>query len=727
MVAAGRAPLYAFGVPDRKIHCISRRVWPCRAVPRRANAALAAGLAAALAVSVAGPVSAAGGRAAGGPAAGSSAAAGRPAAAAREPAAAQSIRLGSLSLRRCAKAPLTFCGHLAVPLDYASAASPRIRIGFRWLPATRRAAGTVLSVEGGPGFATTGSEADYLPDIGPLHRTRSLLLIDLRGTGTSTPIDCPGLERAGQQQSGRRFDRLVGACGARLNHEWRYRGGGWVHASEDFNTAYSARDVARVLRALRPGRVDLYGDSYGSWFAQTFASRYPGMLRSVTLDSTYQVLGLDPWYTTTVITARRAFAAACRLSAACAAATHGSAWTRIASLAGRLARAPVSGETTTADGTRGRLTVTAETLVNLVNNAGFDPVVYRDLDAAARALLDHNDAAPLLRISALSLGFDDTNYSLPEFSDGLYFAVACTDYVQLFSRSASFGARRAQYRAALRREPRGTFAPFSLAQWTSLDQYTEAYSGCLRWPSPHRRHRPITRRPPLVPPRLPVLVLSGTLDSLTPRLGGATLVTRQMGASARLVTLASMTHVAGQDPNNGCALSIYRRFVRHPADLATENTSCARRVTPVHTVGRYPRRLAGAVPATAAAGNAAGRQALQAAAVALASVGDEISRWPLLSGDRDRGLRGGTITFRPGRRLRIRLSGVRWVTDATMDGTAWWSQRADRATARLVVHAGAGQAIRIVARWRPFGAQSQLAAITGSQGGRRIVADAPAP
>jgi pimeloyl-ACP methyl ester carboxylesterase len=717
MLAVAHAPLYAFGVPDRRIRRISRLL-----ARRWTSTTLATVLAAALVASVAAPFSASAGvSSAGRPATG------RPGPDARELAAARSVRLGSLSPRRCAKAPLTFCGHLAVPLDYASGASPRIRIGFRWLPATRRAAGTVLSVEGGPGFATTGSEDDYLPDIGPLHRTRSLLLIDLRGTGTSTPIDCPGLERAGQHQSGRRFDRLVGACGAQLNHEWRYRGGGWVHASEDFNTAYSARDVARVLRALRLGRVDLYGDSYGSWFAQTFASRYPGMLRSVTLDSTYQVLGLDPWYTTTVITARRAFAAACRLSVACAAATRGPAWTRIAALAGRLARAPVSGETTTADGTRGHLTVTAETLVNLVNNAGFDPVVYRDLDAAARALLDRHDAAPLLRISALSLGFDDTNYPLPEFSDGLYFAVACTDYVQLFSRSAPFAVRRAQYRAALRREPNGTFAPFSLAQWTSLDQYTEAYSGCLRWPSPHRSHRPITRRPPLVPARLPVLVLSGTLDSLTPRLGGATLVTRQLGRSARLVTLANMTHVAGQDPNNGCALSIYRRFVSHPGGLATENTSCARRVTPVHTVGRYPRLLAGAVPATAAPGNAAGRQALQAATVALASVGDEISRWPLLSGDHDRGLRGGTITFRPGRRLRIRLSGVRWVTDATIDGTAWWSQGADRVTARLVVHPDRGKAIRMVARWRPFGTQAQLAAITGSQGGRRIVADAPAP
>ena len=135
----------------------------------------------------------------------------------------------------------------------------------------------------------------------------------------------------------------MAACGAQLNHTWRYRGGGWVHASDLFNTAYSARDVARVLRALRLGRVDLYGDSYGSWFAQVFASRYPGLLRSVTLDSTYQVLELDPWYTTTVVTARRAFAQACQRSAACAAATRGGrAWARIGALAAAAGPAPRS-------------------------------------------------------------------------------------------------------------------------------------------------------------------------------------------------------------------------------------------------------------------------------------------------------------------------------------------------------------------------------------------------
>ncbi len=638
------------------------------------------------------------------------------------------LRLGRLSVRQCAKRPLTFCGRMPVPLDYSSPASPDIGIGFRWIPATGHPAGTVLAVEGGPGFATTGTEPQYLAMLGPLRRTRNLLLVNLRGTGNSTPVDCPGLEHGGRRQSGGHFNTLVAACGRQLNHTWHYRGGGWVHASDLFNTAYSARDVLRVVQALNVGRVDLYGDSYGSWFAQVFASRYPGQLRSVTLDSTYQVLDLDPWYTTTVVTARRAFAQACTRSVACAAATRGGrAWARISALAARLARSPVSGETTLPSGRRGTFTVTVLTLVNLINNAGFDPVVYRDLDAAGRALLDDHDAAPLLRIAALSLGFDDTNYPLPEYSDGLYFAVSCTDYVQLFSRTAPPAVRARQYRAALRREPKDTFAPFSLAQWTSLDQYTEAYSGCLRWPVPARLFPPIVRKPPLVPPRLPVLIMSGTLDSLTPRLHGATLVARQMGRSARLVTFANLTHVMLQDANDACPASVYQRFIRHPADLRHENVSCASRVTPVHTVGTYPRRLADAVPVRPLPGNTAGRAVRQAASVALAAAGDEISRYPLLDGRRDRGLRGGTVTFTPGRELLISLRRVRWVTDARIDGTARWDQSSGWAMARLTVHPEAGPVVRLTARWRPFGAQRQRAVIHGSAGKRRLAATAPAP
>ena len=224
-----------------------------------------------------------------------------------------------------------------------------------------------------------------------------------------------------------------------------------------------------------------------------------------------------------------------------------------------------------------------------------------------------------------------------------------------------------------------------------------------------------------------MLILSGALDSLTPKLGGATLVARQMGPSARLVTFANLTHVMLQDANDACPASVYQRFILDPGDLQHENASCARRVTPVHTVGTYPRLLTDAVPAKPLPGNAAGRAARQAASVALAAAGDEISRYPLLSGAHDQGLRGGTVTFAAGNQVSISFRNVRWVVNARIDGTARWNQSSGWVLAKLAVHAAAGPVVRLTARWRPFGAQDQPAVIHGSAGTRRLAATVPAP
>ena len=151
-----------------------------------------------------------------------------------------------------------------------------------------------------------------------------------------------------------------------------------------------------------------------------------------------------------------------------------------------------------------------------------------------------------------------------------------------------------------------------------------------------------------------------------------------------------------------------------------------RRVAPIHTVGSYPRLLAAAIPASPLPGNRAGRQALRAATVAVAAVG-EASRWPLLSGDRDLGLRGGRVAFSGGTELKITLRGARWVSDAVIDGTAIWDQPSGWLTARLTVHPHGGAVVRLTSRWRPFGTQRQPAVIRGSQGGRRLAAECPAP
>ncbi len=142
--------------------------------------------------------------------------------------------------------------------------------------------------------------------------------------------------------------------------------------------------------------------------------------------------------------------------------------------------------------------------------------------------------------------------------------------------------------------------------------------------------------------------------------------------------------------------------------------------------GRLPTAPGGRGAATPAPGNAAGRRARQAAAAALASAGDELSRFPLLDGDRDLGLRGGTVTFSTGHGLLATLHGVCWASGARTDGTARLDPGTGLVTARLAVRYGGGT-VRLTARWLLFAAQGQPAAITGTAGPRRLAATMPAP
>jgi pimeloyl-ACP methyl ester carboxylesterase len=225
---------------------------------------------------------------------------------------------------------------------------------------------------GRPGLSLDGDGGGLRALFAPLLRNRNLLLIDARGTGRSTPVICPALQTFSANTATNAYRAVAAACGNQLNHTFRRADGSYVHASDLFDTANTARDVAAILRVLRLGKVDLYGDSYGTYFAQTFASRYPQMLRSVTLDAAYEVVGLDPWYTTTVTTARAAFDWVCRHSAACAVAAPGASWARIPALAERLRRSPIHGWTVGVQGQRVYQTVDVRGLVDMVNDAGHD-------------------------------------------------------------------------------------------------------------------------------------------------------------------------------------------------------------------------------------------------------------------------------------------------------------------------------------------------------------------
>jgi pimeloyl-ACP methyl ester carboxylesterase len=498
-----------------------------------------------------------------------------------------------------------------------------------------------MPVEGGPGYPSIGSVSGdgYAAMYGPVLKHDNMLAIDLRGTGCSTAIDCPALQDYTQPSGTLAFAAVVGKCGDSLNTRWRGPDGTYIHASDLFASAAAAQDVAAVIHALGLSHVDVYGDSYGSWFAQVFAARYPSLVRSLILDSSYQVKGLDPWYRSTIQDMPADFNTVCARTPACAA--HGGpSWARISALAKRLDARPVSGTVPGPEGTRQHVTMDTVGLVNLVSDSAEDPAIYAALDAAARALLDGGSAAPLLRLYASRLAVDEAYFGEPvgDYSVGLYMAVSCPDYPQLFPIAASPAARLTDLHAAEAALPAGTFAPFTTAQWLAMDQNTETYTSCLDWPVPTIAQPPVTGSGPFLPSSVPVLILGGELDTWTPP-SGVPAVRAQIGGHQQFVEFANETHVVGEGDSYGCASGIIQAFVTDPA--AKPDTSCAARVPSIRAVGSFAASLGAVAPV---AGTGSSVHARRLAAAAVDTTGDAVSRWESVGASPDAGLYGGSFT-----------------------------------------------------------------------------------
>ena len=642
------------------------------------------------------------------------------------------IVVGTQTLTQCGSAPLGYCGHVSVPLDYRHAAiSRRISVGFEWYPAGNgraHARGTVLPVEGGPGLSSIGSVPGYAGMYGPLLRSRNMLAIDLRGTGGSAAINCALVQHANAPRPSVWFENATARCAASLNRRWHYASGTPVHASDLFTTAAAAEDVAAVIRALKLAPVDLYGDSYGSWFSQVFASRYPRLLRSLTLDSTYPTVHIDPWYISGVASMPAAFDLACSRWALCAQAetvAPGTPWSRIGQVAQLLRTHAIAGVVPGPyDGRPIHTAMGVVGLVNIVNDAGFDSVMYQEIDAADRALLYNHDQAPLLRLYAQRLAYDE-NYLVPanQESEGLYLAVACLDYPQLYNLHDPISVREHQYEAAQQTLPPPTFSPFTTAEWLSMDENTETYDACLKWPKPRDAQAPIDRKSPLLPKSLPVMVLGGEFDTLTPPVDHPRIL-RYLGGHSRFVLVANSTHVVGED-DTVCGSVLVREFVAHPSALGKLNTSCAALTPPIHSVGVFADSLGQEPPITPAPGKSASVSTLELAAAAVETAGDAYTRYYASVGNHDTGLHGGTVTVTHNGQLLTLDEEL--IPGVAVSGTLALTPSKDPlavfdALAHLTTTGGG----TFVARWTISGSNA-VARINGTVGTQTVVGTTPAP
>jgi pimeloyl-ACP methyl ester carboxylesterase len=596
------------------------------------------------------------------------------------------LKLGGATLHRCSRGVGGWCGSIRRALDPKKPRGPRISIGFRWRPASGRDAGLppIVAVEGGPGYPSIGSRSEYQGTYGPLLRTRDLLLVDNRGTGRSALIDCKPLQNFAGVSSAPNFPTLVADCAAKINRRY----GSSVHASDLFATAYAGADLAAVIGHLKLGKVDLYGDSYGTWFAQSFMARHRSLLNSVILDSAYPVVGLEPYYASSGEAARQAMDAVCARDVGCATAAPGSATARFGQLVAQVRQSPIEGQTRDVEGTTVQARVDVRALVDMLQDAGSDPVIYRELDASVRAALA-GDNVPILRLTKQSQDWNHGTNPAGYFSDGLFFAVSCSDYPQLFNLRSSPGERRMQYGIAAQNAP-DAFSPFSPQEWFQMSAYSESYQACLDWPRATRKVPaavPASAKP--LPASIPVLVLGGDLDSLTP-LADSVKFAPALGRNVRVITLRNTVHVTSEGDTYlaegaACARKIIRDFTSAPQRLKSLDARCGDTIPAVHTPGAYPAAFADASEAIVLSGPDPGDDSKRAVTVAAGALGDAVIRWYYSSATHGPGLRGGDFTAAPDHDVRFQLRDVRFVSDATVSGTGLWRLSDGRVHGELVV------------------------------------------
>jgi pimeloyl-ACP methyl ester carboxylesterase len=622
------------------------------------------------------------------------------------------LSVGSLTLHRCDTAA-PWCGRVVRPLDPSGAVPGTLPIYFEYYPhaAPGPAAGTLVATEGGPGYPATGSRDDYLALFAPLRARYDVVIMDNRGTGRSGAIDCKELQNAPALT-----ESNIGACGRSLGR-----------AAPFYSTALATDDLAAILDGLATGRVGLYGDSYGTYFAQVFTLRHRELLRSLVLDGADPLAGPDfPWYPHYASAMRDKFNLACARSPACSA-LPGTSLDHIAPALARLRAHPFRASVRYGAGQTLAFTANASALAIVMFGGSPAFSAVREVDAAARAFTG-GDTAPLLRLMAETLGSVDSrdpSRNPQVFSAGLAADVSCQDPPQIFDMRlppVQRVAQRDQVIARRKAEAPETYAPFTIDEYRGMPLDYTFIDQCVEWPSPPAYPPSPLIFPASSYPDVPVLVVSGELDNMTSVADGA--VAAAHFPHARHLVIANSFHVnALPRARSECGAVLVRRFLD---TLTTGDEACAAAVPAVRLVPAFARRAHELAPAEGSAANQASAEDLRVVTAALLTAEDAIARAVADGPGEGAGLRGGTFTARAVQAgYRLELRSLRWTQDVSATGSIDWPGRTGIVHAHLDLRTAQG-AGTLELSW-PEGVSGARAAAHGSIGGRRVAAEGPAP
>ena len=481
----------------------------------------------------------------------------------------------ALTWAPCQQAAGFSCASLSLPLDRSGKAPGTIALTVeRKSAAAAPSQSAVVALAGGPGQAAAPIAEERATAIAPALSTHDLIVFDQRGTGRSSPLNCPifdnvaALESAGESA----LASLVELCALQIGN---VRGA--------FTTAESVEDIEAVRHLAGYKKLVLYGTSYGTKVALRYAERYPDHVESMVLDSVVtstgpEAFGIDRLQAIAPVLSELCANRACAVIAS-------NPLGELAQLVTRLRRHRLSGSAYDGAGRRHSVSLGELDLLSILQAGDLNPALRALLPAAVHSAL-RGDADPLLRLNLIAEGLVPSvpvkrdpeleKISKEEENNALFIATSCEETLFPWQRSASAATRSGEASTALTALPASDFYPFDAP--TAL--VSSLIPVCASWPD-------ASPSPPASSalPNVPTLILSGAQDLRTPT-ADAKAVASQIPDAQLLVVPYTGHSVLGSD-FSGCAQAAVGAFFAGTAIQPCATSTNVFAPTPV-----APRKLA---------------------------------------------------------------------------------------------------------------------------------------
>ena len=480
------------------------------------------------------------------------------------------------------------CVTIDVPLNHFDPSDTRtIPVVFAVLPASGERKGMFVTATGGPGASGVLLADSYSAGFDPsIFEAFDVVFFDQRGMGLSGGLTCPVAATKYYQQDARGItasqeralkkttSTFVSDCMSELSR---------TELLPYLSTKQAVEDLELLRQIIGDEKFWLYGESYGTQYAQTYAAAHTDHLAGLILDGTvdltlsgteYYVQQAQAFNDTLVATL-----SACNDDPACAEQVEGDAIAVYDRLVARLSRGPIAFKFPLANGRAQDREFTLSDLEYIATSQLYGESDRMMFTRALAAYASNGEIVTLARLLYIDLVVDpQTLEIIPDdsWSDAIFYGVECQDY--------GYPGTTPDERAELYLD---AMDPFE----TSIPRLASIIYGdlpCAYWPE---ASSDLTHPDYLFAQGVPTLVLGATADPATPVSHGANVY--QHLADGYLITTEGGPHVTF-GYGNACPDALVTDFLVNDVVPAERETVCEGYVTDpyVPVAPRFARSFA---------------------------------------------------------------------------------------------------------------------------------------